>query len=247
VNFLSISKSNSSNSNSSNVTCVVSSNLKNLSKLVLSELKKAYPSLPKVFLAFEKNNNAQLLCAVMLSAQSTDAQIDKITSKLFLKYKTEKDFASANLKEFEKEIFSAGYYHSKAKNILSAFKKIVLDFNGKIPLTMDELISLPGVGRKTANIILTANGINSGIAVDTHVFRVSKRIGFEEPFRAQLTKAKNPDKVEEILMNVFPKSEWPNINRLLISHGRKYCFARNPDCKNCFLSKKNLCNKIGIQ
>ncbi len=207
---------------------------KKRARKILSELEKNYPQVPKIFLNY--NTRAQMLCAIILSAQSTDAQINKITEKIFKKYSTVKDFANADPKKFEKEIFSAGYYKSKSKNIINCFKKIESDFGGRIPKKMSDLISLPGVGRKTANLVLLSMGIIEGIAVDTHVFRLSKRMGF--------SKAKNATQLEKDLMNLFEKKDWPVINKLLITHGRKICTARKAFCENCFLNEKKLCPRI---
>ncbi len=205
-------------------------------KKILVLLKKNYPDVPELFLDY--TTNAQMLCSIILSAQSTDAQINKITEKLFKKYRTVNDFASAKKSVFEKEIFSAGYYRQKTKNIILCFKKIESDFGGKVPSSMEELVSLPGVGRKTANLVLLSKGNISGIAVDTHVFRLSKRIGF--------SMAKNPLNAEKDLIECFDKKEWANINRLFISHGRAVCTAKKAFCSKCFLDKKKLCPKIGV-
>jgi len=210
---------------------------KKRAKKIFCELKKNYPLVPQLFLHY--NTDAQLLCAIILSAQSTDAQINKITEKLFKKYKTPADFASANLGVFEKEIRSAGYYHQKAKNIISCFSIIEKNFGGKIPLKMNDLVSLPGVGRKTANLVLANKGIIDGIAVDTHVWRLSQRLGF--------SKHDSQKKIELDLMGLFEKKFWGEINGLLISHGRAVCTARNPNCLGCFLNKKKLCPKKWIK
>jgi endonuclease-3 len=203
---------------------------------VYLELKKNYPSVPLLFLSH--TNDAQMICAIILSAQSTDAQVNRVTSPLFKKYNSVNDFADADLKVFEKEIESTGYYKQKAKRIIECFKIIRDKHFGKIPLTMHELIELPGVGRKTANLVLANKGIVEGIAVDTHVWRLSQRLGFSS-FDDQ-------HKIELDLMSIFPKKVWHEINGLLISHGRKVCTARNPKCKECFLNKKKLCPKIGV-
>ncbi|NMA44504.1 MAG: endonuclease III [Candidatus Diapherotrites archaeon] len=205
-------------------------------KKVIFLLKKNYPAVPKLFLKY--TTDAQMLCAIILSAQSTDAQVNRVTEKLFKKYKTVDDFASANQKTFEKEIFSTGFYKTKAKNIISCFKIIKKNYGGIVPLSMSDLISLPGVGRKTANLVLASKGIVEGIAVDTHVFRLSKRIGF--------SKAKTPVLVEKDLMQIFDKKDWSKINGLLISHGRAICTAKKPKCSSCFLNKKKLCKKFDV-
>lgn len=209
---------------------------KNRANKVFQELKTHYPKVPLLFLHY--TTPAQMLCAIILSAQSTDEQVNKVTSILFKKYKTVDDFASADLKIFQKSVYSTGFYKSKGKRVIDCFKMIKKDFNGKVPLTMEELILLPGVGRKTANLVLANKGIIEGIAVDTHVFRLAHRIGFSI--------GKTPELVETDLMSTFDKSVWSEINGLLISHGRAVCTAKNPDCKNCFLNKKKLCPKIGL-
>ena len=210
---------------------------KSRAQKILLELKKNYPRQPNLFL--NHSNDAQMLCAIMLSAQSTDTQINKVTKRLFEKYKTIDYFASAKQRIFEKEIFSSGFYKNKAKNIIATFKKIKNEFNGSIPLTMSELISLPGIGRKTANLVLLNKGIISGIAVDVHVFRLSKRFG--------LTTSKTPNKVEQDLIAIYQKTDWQFVNKLFIVHGRAVCTARNPNCVSCFLNKKNLCTRVGVQ
>ena len=208
-----------------------------VAKKIYLELKKNYPSIPLLFL--NHSNDAQMLCAIILSAQSTDAQVNKLTRSLFMKYKTVNDFANANLKVFEKEIRSTGYYRQKAKRVIECFKIIRNDYGGRIPLDMDKLIELPGVGRKTANLVLANKGIIGGIAVDTHVWRLSQRFGF--------TKYDDQNKIEQDLMGVFDKSVWKEINGLFISHGRAVCTARNPKCGICFLNTKKLCPKIDVK
>lgn len=211
--------------------------LKERAKKVFVELKKNYPMVPKLFLNY--GTDAQMLCAIILSAQSTDAQVNKVTKELFKKYKSVDDFASADLHKFQKEIFSTGFYKSKGKRVIGCFKKIKKDFNGKVPFKMSDLVSLPGVGRKTANLVLANKGIIEGIAVDTHVFRLAKRIGF--------SKGKNPELVEKDLILVFDKKVWVEINGLLISHGRAVCMAKSPLCEKCFLNSKKLCLRVGLK
>ena len=192
---------------------------------ILDILKAQYPS-PKISLKF--NNSLELLVATILSAQCTDKQVNIVTKSLFKKYKTVKDYAYTDLINFEDDINSVGFYHNKAKNIINSAKKILTEFNGKIPKSMEKLITLPGVARKTANIVLF-HGFNKieGIAVDTHVRRISQRLG--------LTKNIYPDKIEKDLMSLLPKKEWGGLNNLLIHHGRKICTARKPKCRECVL------------
>ena len=194
---------------------------------ILRILKKEYP---EAKIALEYKNPLELLVSTILSAQCTDKRVNIVTKSLFKKYKTAKDYANAVLKEFEQEIRSTGFYHNKAKNIIEACRIIEEKFNGKVPDTMEALIILPGVARKTANIVLSnAYGVIAGIAVDTHVRRISQRLSF--------TKNDNPDKIEQDLMNLFPKEEWFNINYLLIDHGRKICQAKKPLCPECPVNK----------
>lgn len=185
---------------------------------ILKRLKRAYPR-AKIVLNYK--NNIQLLVSVMLSAQTTDKQVNKVTEELFQKYKTVDDFANANLKKFEQEIHSTGFYHNKAKNIIAATKMIRDKFGGKLPKTMEDMLELPGVARKTANIVLAnAHGVVEGIAVDTHVRRVSGHLG--------LTNEKNPDKIEQDLMKLFDKKDWFKLSYLFIEYGRNVHTAKNP-------------------
>jgi len=185
---------------------------------ILQRLKKAYPD-ARIILNY--NNNMQLLVAVILSAQCTDKKVNEVTEKLFKKYKTVDDFAQANLKTFQLQIRSTGFYHNKAKNIIASAKMIRDKFGGDLPKTMEEMILLPGVARKTANIVLgNAYNIVEGIAVDTHVRRVSRHLG--------LTKEQNPDKIEQDLMKLFDKKDWFRLTYLLISYGRNVHTAKKP-------------------
>jgi len=193
---------------------------------VISRLKKEYPD-PKTALDF--SSPFELLVATVLSAQTTDVLVNKVTRDLFKKYRSVKDYVSAPPEVFEKDIGSVNFYKTKAKNIQACAAIIREKFNSKVPKTMDELTSLPGVARKTANIILSnAFGINEGIAVDTHVKRVSYRLG--------LTKNEDPVKIERDLMALTPKGEWKDMSNLLISHGRKVCQAKKPNHNECVLS-----------
>jgi endonuclease-3 len=201
---------------------------------ILKRLNKAYPK-PKTALNF--SDPFQLLVATILSAQTTDVLVNKVTENLFRKYRTVKDYADASLETLQKDTGSVNFYKTKAKNIQAGAKIIVSQFNSKVPKTMNELTSLPGVARKTANIILSnAFGIHEGIAVDTHVKRLSYRLG--------LTKNTDPVKIEKDLMAITPKKEWGNISHLLIFHGRKICQARKPDHQECVLN--NICPSRNI-
>ena len=198
-------------------------------QVCLAILKKMYPDAKP---SLNYRNPLELLVATILSAQSTDVQINRVTEKLFKKYSTAKDYANADLMELENDIYSTGFYKNKAKNIKGAAELIVEHYNGKVPETMEELVTLPGVGRKTANIVLArAFGVIEGIAVDTHVKRVSRRLNF--------TKNSDPEKIEADLISIAPKEELDSISMILIYHGRKICQARKPKCEICIL--KNLC------
>ncbi len=190
---------------------------------IIQILRQAYPNRAT---ALHFKTPLQILVATILSAQCTDKKVNEITPILFKKYKTALDFAEADPTELENQIRSTGFYKNKAKSIISAAKKIVDEFAGKVPDSMDELVSLPGVARKTANIVLSSAFRKAeGIAVDTHVKRLSKRLG--------LSQEKDPDKIERDLMAIVPKSAWLDFNYLLVDHGRVLCPARKPLCPKC--------------
>jgi len=190
-------------------------------------LKEEYPDVKP---SLNYSNPLELLVATVLSAQSTDVQINKVTEKLFKKYRTAVDYASADLRELENDLYSTGFYKTKAKNIKAAAQIIVEKYDGEVPKTMEELISLPGVGRKTANIVLArAFGIAEGIAVDTHVKRVSGRLG--------LTKNSDPGKIEKDLILLARKEDLDSISMTLIYHGRKICQAKKPKCPSCVVNQ----------
>ncbi len=170
----------------------------------------------------------QLLIATQLAAQCTDARVNIVTKTLYKKYPTVESFAAADLEELQQDIKSTGFYHNKAKNIIGCAKKLLSDFGGKVPKTMDELLSLPGTGRKTANLVLgDAFGI-PGIVIDTHAKRLAGRIG--------LTKEETPEKIEKDLMKFTPKDYWTMLGHHFVDHGRAVCDARKPKCENCVLS-----------
>jgi len=201
--------------------------------LITELLNKTYP---EAKIALRYGNTLELLVAVMLSAQCTDTRVNLITEKLFKKYKTVKDYSRAEQSDLEQDIRSAGFFRNKAKNIISAARKIISDHKGKVPQTMEELTALPGVARKTANIVLfNAFGQNQGIAVDTHVRRLSQRLG--------LTENNDPDKIEQDLMKLVPQKIWGSFTYLLIEHGRAVCKARKPKCGQCVLAE--LCPSRG--
>lgn len=186
-------------------------------------LAKRYPK-PQSELIF--TNAWQLLVATVLAAQCTDARVNLVTPTFFQHWPEISDLAKANLAEIEAVIKSTGFYHNKAKNLLATAKKITQDFNGQVPQTMPELLTLAGVARKTANVVLYgAFGINVGIAVDTHVKRISQRLG--------LVQSQTPEKIEQELMLLFPKEEWGALNHRLVLFGRKICLARKPNCQEC--------------
>jgi len=209
------------------------SNLQNLEKLkkkgiiIVRELKKLFPD-AKIILKY--SNNWELLVAVILSAQCTDIMVNKVTEKLFKKYKILDDYVKADIRKFEQDIRSTGFYHNKAKNILATAKIIKEKFKKQVPQTMNELLSLHGVARKTANVVLgNAFGIVEGIAVDTHVRRLSRLYG--------LTNNDDPEKIEQDLMKILPKNDWFKFTYLMIEYGRKYCPAKKHDHANCPLVK----------
>jgi endonuclease III len=198
---------------------------KTLMAQIIKRLKKEFPVLKS---ALDFNNPFELLVATILSAQTTDVLVNKVTSNLFRKYANVRDFAIADRVALEKDLSSVNFYRNKARNIQDTAKIILEKFGGEVPCTMDELVSLPGVARKTGNIVLyNAFGITDGIAVDTHVIRLSNRLG--------LTKHDDPVKIEKDLMEVTPKKEWGNLTHLFIYHGRKTCGAKKMLHSECAL------------
>jgi len=194
---------------------------------IIELLEKEYP---RAKTALHYTSPLEILVATILSAQCTDKRVNMVTKSLFKKYKTAEDYANTDLAELEQDIKSTGFYRNKAKNIKNAGQMLVETFDSQVPNTMEEILELPGVARKTANIVLSnAYGVIEGIAVDTHVRRLSKRLG--------LTENKNPDKIERDLMQRVPKSHWKRITDLLIFHGRNVCMARKPKCESCVLNK----------
>ena len=194
---------------------------------ILSILKKTYPNARMIL---NYSNNTQLLVAVILSAQCTDKKVNEVTVRLFKKYKTARDFANAKPAELEKMIYQTGFYHAKAKSIIGAAQKIDADFGGKLPRTMTEALTLPGVARKTGNVILgNAYNIVEGTAVDTHVARLAQRLG--------LSHETDPVKIEKDLMALFPQDEWFKLTYCLIDHGRAICTAQRRTCEVCPLNK----------
>ena len=199
-------------------------------KEILDALEKTYPN---VVCALTHHNAFELTIATILSAQTTDVGVNKATPELFKMYPTPKKLADAPLPELERIIKSTGFYRAKAKNIKGAAKVLVEKFGGKVPETIEELTELPGVARKTANVVLGSwYGIAAGVVVDTHVLRLSRRL--------ELTKNTTPEKVEQDLMKVIPQAKWIDFSHEMIFHGRQICYARNPKCADCTLEK--LCN-----
>lgn len=193
--------------------------------LILACLKQLYPEAP---CSLDYSNPLQLLIATMLSAQCTDARVNLVTPALFTRFPTVTDYAAAEATEIESYVRSTGFYRNKAKNIRAACEKIVTDFGGNVPQSMAELTSLPGVARKTANVVLAhAFGINAGVTVDTHVKRITNRLG--------LTKHETPVKIEQDLMKLLPQPDWENWSIRLVYHGRAVCDARKPACERCQL------------
>jgi endonuclease-3 len=192
---------------------------------ILQKLDEAYPN---VTCALEHHTAFQLLISTILSAQCTDERVNQVTKTLFVKYRTPKDFAYASPAELEQDIRPTGFFRNKTKSIMGASKKIVEEFGGEVPRTMEELLTLPGVARKTANVVLgTAYGIAVGVVVDTHVIRLSNRL--------DLTRNTDPKKIEQDLMQVIPQNKWILFSHQLIWHGRKVCQARKPKCAECNL------------
>lgn len=196
-------------------------------ELIFTFLRQEYPHAAP---ALHFSSPLELLVATILSAQCTDRQVNQVTQSLFRKYRTVENYAAADVSEFGREIYSTGFYHQKAKHIIESAQIMLSDFGGKVPDTMEGLLQLPGVGRKTANIVLSrAFGKIEGIAVDTHVKRLSQRLGF--------TQNDDPDKIEKDLMRITKKEDLETLSMTLILHGRNVCVARNPKCEICVVNK----------
>lgn len=194
---------------------------------IIELLGKLYPDAKT---ALNYTTPLEILVATMLSAQTTDIRVNIVTQSLFKKYKNAKDYADAPIEELEQDIHSTGFYHNKARNLKAGCQMLIDKFGGQVPRTMQELIELPGVARKTANIVLyNAYGVTAGIAVDTHVMRLSTRLG--------LTEEKDQNKIEQDLMALTPKENWMPLTDLLIYHGRQVCTAKKPRCDICVLNK----------
>ena len=192
---------------------------------ILAILDKMYPG---VTCALHHSNAWELLVATILSAQCTDKRVNMVTPGLFRKYPTIQDFASAKQEELAQDIRSTGFFNNKSKSVIGAARKILADFGGEVPRDIDQLLTVPGAARKTANVVLgTAFGIASGVVVDTHVQRISRRL--------DLTKQTDPGKIEKDLMKIIPKEKWVLFSHQIIHHGRALCTARNPRCAECGL------------
>jgi endonuclease-3 len=202
---------------------------------VVRGLKQLYP---EAVCALRFSNPLELLIATILSAQCTDQRVNLVTADLFAAYPTAADYAAAPREDLERAIQSTGFFRNKAKNIQACCQQLVERHGGQVPRTLAELVVLPGVGRKTANVVLgTAFGLASGVVVDTHVGRLSKRLG--------LTRHTDPVKIERDLMVLVPRKQWIDLSHRLIQHGRKVCLARRPRCEECGLEK--ICPRVGVK
>jgi len=203
-------------------------------KKIIAGLKRAYPD---AHCELNYSNPLELLIATILSAQCTDKRVNLVTAELFRKYRSAADYAAAPAAELENAIQSTGFFRNKTKSIRAATEAILERHGGEVPRTMEELIELGGVGRKTANVVLgNAFDVNVGVVVDTHVTRLSQRLGF--------TRQKGAEKIETDLMPLIPQDQWTIFSHLLIWHGRRRCYARNPDCLNCEI--RPLCPRVGL-
>ena len=207
---------------------------------ILSQAKATYRILtrtyPEIRCELDFKNPLQLIVATVLSAQCTDKRVNKVTPALFKKYKSAKAFAGADITELEELIFTTGFYRAKARHIKGLATKLVTEFDGEVPATLEELVTLPGVGRKTANVVLGHTFDIPGITVDTHFGRLSRRFGW--------TKEMDPVKVEKIVGELIPQKEWTNLSQRMIWHGRRICHSRKPACGACPLAK--ICPSVGI-
>ncbi|MFN6203500.1 MAG: endonuclease III [Acidobacteriota bacterium] len=208
--------------------------LKTRAARLVKGLRRLYPNAE---CALNHTNPLELMVATILSAQCTDELVNIVTSTLFRKYRNAADYLSVPVGELERDIQSINFFRNKARSIQGACRKLIDQYGGEVPQTLEELIELPGVGRKTANVILgTAFGIASGIVVDTHVSRLSQRLG--------LTTSKTPEKIEADLLGIIPRRDWISFSHLLILHGRQVCKARRADCANCAIGAD--CSRTGI-
>jgi endonuclease-3 len=201
---------------------------------VVRRLRRQYPD---ATCSLDFQTPLELLVATILSAQCTDDRVNRVTKGLFRKYPGAAHYASAPLSDLEQDIQSTGFFHHKARNIKDCCRALVEEYDGKVPKQIEKLTELPGIGRKTANVVLgTAFAIASGVVVDTHVARVSRRLG--------LTQQKDPEKIERDLMELIPKNQWISLSHRMIQHGRRLCTARKPNCPDCPLL--SICPRIGV-
>jgi endonuclease-3 len=206
---------------------VLNPELKERTRKIIRLLKRAYPDAK---CSLNHSNAFELLIATILSAQCTDARVNIVTQDLFRKYRKPEDYLKASEKELQQDIRTTGFFRNKTKSIQGTARVLTEQYGGKVPATIDELLELPGVARKTANVVLgNAFGISSGVVVDTHVTRLSRRLG--------LTEQKHPEKIENDLLAIVPKKDWIIFSHLLIAHGRAICKARNPLCAECVVEK----------
>jgi endonuclease-3 len=202
---------------------------------VVAALRREYPDAQ---CALRFHTSLELLVATILSAQCTDKRVNEVTKTLFRKYRSAADYARAPLAELEKDIQSTGFFRNKAKNIQAACRILAEQHDGQVPRDLEALVDLPGIGRKTANVVLgTAYGLATGVVVDTHVGRLSRRLG--------LSRQKDPEKIERELMELVPQKEWVDFGHRMIHHGRQFCTARNPRCDVCPL--RDISPKIGVE
>ncbi len=218
----------------------MSKNRREYVKEIIEKLDILYPN-AKISLNFK--NPFELLIATILSAQCTDKRVNIVTKDLFKKYKTPIDFKNIDIEELQKKIYSTGFYKNKAKNIKNLATIIVDQYSGNVPSDIDILVKLPGIGRKTANVVLmNAFSFNTGVVVDTHMIRLSGRLGL---IGKNLIKSKNANKIELVLNKIVEKSSYLHFSDLIIAHGRKICVAQKPRCDECIL--KDICPKIGVK
>lgn len=214
----------------------ITTRMKETAAEVACRLAQIFPGEPVPALHFE--NPYQCVVSISLSAQTTDASVNKVTPHLFAAYPTPQKLASAQIEDIEELVHSLGFYHNKSKNLLAMARKVCSEYGGEIPATMEELTSLPGVARKTANLVLSESfGVTEGIAVDTHVFRIAHRLN--------LSRAKTPAQTEGDLLAVFPREQWRMVNYWLINFGRTICDAKKPQCATCPLA--DICPRKGVK
>ncbi|MBI4395101.1 MAG: endonuclease III [Candidatus Omnitrophica bacterium] len=204
---------------------MIAESLESKKKRTLEIIKRLKKTFPEAAIELHFKNPIQLVVATILSAQCTDKRVNMVTPALFKKYKTAKDYARANVRSFEKAIHSTGFYRAKARNIIGCMKEIMKRFGGKVPNRMEDLVSLPGIGRKTANVILGNIFDVPGLVVDTHMKRIANRLA--------LTRHQDPQKIEFELNEIVPQKDWSLFSHLIIWHGRRICFARKPNCPEC--------------